>query len=884
MDLKTYQTETLAVLRRFLEEARLVGPANAFQKVTGEPEQAARLGSYLRPYRQLRELPDVPHVCLRLPTGGGKTILGAHAVAVARDAYMERDFPLVLWLVPSRAIQGQTIEALQNQTHPYRKVLDEAFAGRVQVFDIVRFPEIRPQDIRSTCCVIVGTIQSLRIKHTEGRKSYAHHEALEPHFTGFSGPWDGLETSAAGQVKFSFVNLLHLHRPLMVVDEAHNAVTGLTREMQARVNPSAIIEFTATPSRGGKLVSNILHTVTAGELKREDMIKLPIILSEHRDWQSAVNAAIVRRASLAETAKGDPGGLRPIVLFQAQPRNQPMTAGALRAHLIENEKISKERIAVATGRQRELDGVDLLDSGCKVEFVITVEALKEGWDCPFAYVFCSLQRIHSAKDAEQLLGRVLRMPYATRRARPELNRAYAFLSEPEFGEAARGLVDRLVAMGFEEEEAEAHVERAQLPFGDSVTTPVSPSPNAPFVHVVALGADLQATLENLPREGWKTRSRDDGKTEIISVTPLHHEAEAAIAAVLPKLVRAAFFAAVEAHRRQVTGRRSPSELGEQFVAPGLAVRLQGKLEFAATDRFMDVLGWSLLDFPAQLAPGSLDAALLSRESEVDIDDGRVTWSSWTESLPSMLSLATPGWTPESLVIWLDHKIRQPDVRQIERLKWLSDLVAHEMGDRGRSLSELVRIKFLLARRIRDQISSARRKARETAHRRYLFAPAANPEVSFDRAFAFTDGMYAGERKYRGRWRPLKHYLAAVPAFDGAEDGEEIRCAQVLDELPQIHYWLRNVSRHPQSFWLPLASGRFYPDFVARLTDGRILVVEYKGSHLVSDSRDKRVVGELWERRSDGRCLFIMAERDRDGKDVRAQLVDKIKTVETEATG
>ena len=128
------------------------------------------------------------------------------------------------------------------------------------------------------------------------------------------------------------------------------------------------------------------------------------------------------------------------------------------------EQIPPGRIAVATGDQRELDGIDLFDPACPIDYVITVEALKEGWDCSFAYVFCSVSRIQSATDVEQLLGRVLRMPYATRRRSADLNKAYSFLSEPSFGEAARALVDKLVAMGFEEDEARESIEPLQGTF------------------------------------------------------------------------------------------------------------------------------------------------------------------------------------------------------------------------------------------------------------------------------------------------------------------------------------------------------------------------------------------------------------------------------------
>ena len=130
MKLKEYQAETLAVLRRFFEEARVAGPKNAYEAITRAPEQADRLGRYAAGgYTPLARLPDAPYVCLRLPTGGGKTVLAAHAVAVARDAWIEKDHPLVLWLVPSNTIRIQTVQALKNTRHPYRQALDESFSA-----------------------------------------------------------------------------------------------------------------------------------------------------------------------------------------------------------------------------------------------------------------------------------------------------------------------------------------------------------------------------------------------------------------------------------------------------------------------------------------------------------------------------------------------------------------------------------------------------------------------------------------------------------------------------------------------------------------------------------------------------------------------------------
>ncbi len=872
MLLKRYQADTLAVLRRFFEEARIGGPKGAYEAITSEPEQAGRLGGYGGGYKALTGLPNVPYVCLRLPTGGGKTVLGAHAVAIARDAWVEKDWPMVLWLTPTKTIRRQTAEALKNPGHPYRQALDEAFGGRVRVFDIADFAHIRPHDIRDKCCVVVGTIQSLRVKHTEGRKVYAHNENLEPHFAALPKVPAGLEALDGGGVKFSFANLMHIHRPLMIVDEAHNAVTGLTRQMQARVNPCAIVEFTATP----RFNSNILHSVSAQELKAEEMIKLPIVLAEHDSWQNAVNGAVAARAELAETAARDPDYLRPIVLFQAQPRNQEVTVKALRQHLIEVEQIPERRIAVATGDQRELDGIDLFDPECPVEHVITVEALKEGWDCSFAYAFCSVARIQSAKDVEQLLGRVLRMPYAKRRKDNDLNRAYAFLSEPTFGEAARALVDKLVAMGFEEEEARDSIESTQeLLDDDSDLFSPHDKQKAVFEFEIPPIPETLAALRET--KGVTVRETDDGKAEISITGYVSEHLEYEIVEKLPEAERNKFADAAARHRRDTEKLLTPAERGEPFAVPRLMAQIQGELEFADSDLFMEHHDWSLLNHPPEFTEAEFAVRETARTFEIDLDGKSISYQYATEEEQLALNANVEGWTPQALVLWLDRQTRQADIGQAELLRWLSDLVGHLIDDRDMHIAALMRCKFILARKIRSKIAAVRQQERKRVYQRYLIDPGARPEVSFDSAFQFRDGVYRNERRHRGRWKPRKHFLEHVPTFDGAEDGEEVQCAKALDSLKEVRFWLRNVARHPASFWLPTAAGKFYPDFVAQLEDGRLLVAEYKGARDIKsdDTREKRTIGELWERRSDGNGLFIIVEKTKDEMDMRAQLAEKI---------
>lgn len=356
MELKTYQTAALDRLGAFLGRARLTGAANAYAHVTAGDDS---LKGYLTSYAPLEGLPDVPYCCVRLPTGGGKTLLGAHAVKVAADRYVERERPLVLWLTPSRQIAEQTSAALKNPAHPYRRALDDAFGGAVRVLDISERRLATPQDYSDKVLVFIGTHQAFNVRETGDRNVYADDEAFEPHFAGPVPPGLAVNESGKrkGKVAISFANLLRWHRPALILDEAHNFVTGLSGEVKQRLDPSCVIEFTATPKRA----SNTIFNATARALRDAEMIKLPIIMTAHQTWEAAVDGALATQRALVKAAASDPGPyLRPITLFQAQPA----TAGAdatvdkLKAHL-ESIGVDPRYIAVATGDVRELEVLTL---------------------------------------------------------------------------------------------------------------------------------------------------------------------------------------------------------------------------------------------------------------------------------------------------------------------------------------------------------------------------------------------------------------------------------------------------------------------------------------------------------------------------------------------
>jgi len=257
----------------------------------------------------------------------------------------------------------------------------------------------------------------------------------------------------------------------------------------------------------------------------------------------------------ATAAKSDPS-IRPLLLLQAENKDKEANVDAVKAHLVENEGIAPEKIAIATGAQRELDGINLFDPACPIEIIVTVQALKEGWDCSFAYVFCSVANIHSAKDVEQLLGRVLRMPYARRRAVEELNRAYAHVSSPSFAQAANDLKDALVAMGFEQEEAETLIQPQQDWLGK--TPAPLPLTLSPLKLTTAEAPDLSG-LSKAELSQVEVREAAPGSIEIHVKGEVSEDLAAKLVNALPKTERTEAQKTLQTHRHYQARKPSPAE-------------------------------------------------------------------------------------------------------------------------------------------------------------------------------------------------------------------------------------------------------------------------------------------------------------------------------------
>ena len=248
----------------------------------------------------------------------------------------------------------------------------------------------------------------------------------------------------------------------MVVDESHHTTGDLSIEMLKNLNPSFILDLTATPREN----SNIISYVDAAQLKAENMVKLPVIVYNRPSQEEVIADALDLRNKLDELAQTKTDGryIRPIVLFQAQPKQaeNKETFEKLKQRLVDNG-IPEEEIAIKTADINELKNVDLQSPDCKIKYIITVNALKEGWDCPFAYVLATVANRTSTVDVEQILGRVLRLPDTKKNPSNVLNLSYVITCSANFYQTLDKVVVGLNNAGFSSKDYRAKDVDLEIP-------------------------------------------------------------------------------------------------------------------------------------------------------------------------------------------------------------------------------------------------------------------------------------------------------------------------------------------------------------------------------------------------------------------------------------
>lgn len=449
MELKPYQKKVLKDLDTYLEYIeKRQNIHTAFNEFWRDKVGAYNsiTGTGMEPYKN--NIPKTPNVCLKVPTAGGKTFIAANALKTIFNHFKYDKIKFVVWLVPSITILEQTIRNLSNANHPYRKTINTHFSGKVEVYtkeSLLQGAGFNKTIVQEQLSIVILSFDSLRSKKKEDRKIYQENGNL----TTFVNVEEDNSYVLENTDETALVNVIRKMNPVVVVDESHNAESELSVEMLKNLNPSFVLDLTATPRKN----SNIISFVNAFELKKENMVKLPVIVYNHHDKKEVIESAIQMQKKLESFAKAEEKEtgkyIRPIVLLQAQPKSSDdnTTFDKIKKSLLEY-KISEEQIKIKTANINEIKNIDLMDKNCPVRYIITINALKEGWDCPFAYILASLADKSSVIDVEQILGRILRQPFVSKHNTPMLNLSYVLTSSSKFQDTLKKIVDGLNKAGF----------------------------------------------------------------------------------------------------------------------------------------------------------------------------------------------------------------------------------------------------------------------------------------------------------------------------------------------------------------------------------------------------------------------------------------------------
>lgn len=498
MEFKDYQDTVLNTLNSYLDELRSQ-KENAFEveqlKLANprlrlpSPDYCADTWNELRDKGLLPALraqipysprldgtgKHVPNICLKIPTGGGKTLLAVAGVSRIFGRFLSTNTGMVLWLVPNEAIYSQTKNHLTNRDHPYRQMLDRAAAGRVKILE--KNDPLNRQDIDSHLCVMLLMLQSanretretLRLFRDRGNvhgffpleDDYQAHFNLLQAIPNLSCYNDQDRNNLGSIIHDSLGNVLRLVRPVVVIDEGHKAFSKRAIETVYGFNPSFVLELSATPkdriTDTPPTYANWLVDVRGSELAKEDMIKLPINVKVKAgdDWRDCLRESLEHLNKLQAEADKLLGNtatyIRPILLVQVERTGRDQReAGFIHSEdakeFLLAAGLNEIEIAVKTSEVNDLKSLEnqnLLSPTNSVRVIITKQALQEGWDCPFAYVLCSLSTNRNLSAMTQLVGRILRQPYAVKTKVDALDECYVFCHHASTREVVQGIKDSL---------------------------------------------------------------------------------------------------------------------------------------------------------------------------------------------------------------------------------------------------------------------------------------------------------------------------------------------------------------------------------------------------------------------------------------------------------
>lgn len=855
MELKTYQKKVIADLTRYLELLNKTGNYIAAFRCFWDEQSAPSLGLYQD------VIPGVPNLCFKIPTGGGKTFVGCNSIRPIFDALPATKTKTVVWLVPSDAILTQTTKALKDTSHPYRQKIDVDFGGRVEVYtkqELLSGQNFSPTSITEQLSIMVLSYDSFRGRGKEGLKAYQENSNLAE-FARVLGKSDNPIDKADETALFQIINQLN---PLVIVDESHHARSDLSLEMLENFNPCFVLDMTATP----KKESNILSYVDAVQLKSENMVKLPVIVYNRNDQKEVLIDAIDLRNRLEDLAiieqeKTD-HYIRPVVLFQAEPKGKENATTFERIkEILVKAGIPTEQIAIRTSDINEIKSTDLMSMDCPVRYIITVNALKEGWDCPFAYILASLANKTSQIEVEQIVGRILRLPYTTPHKQKALNQSYVLTSSNDFNTTVQHIIKGLNNAGFSEKDyrlsdpallTPQNQPSVQLGINDqllSADATVTQSANGIDIDITYVSNELQRRRENV--------ASAEGTPKVDIMIKEAEQAGQAYDAVINQADNDPYTEKMSWEvREKVTTFATKAEFHDEIANLQIPQFFQSIPDTLFTDGSYVLLDDNQLaeDFTLKDKDCSIDFALTSDEiRKIDVRRDE-------QGLPKVFKMNSTE----------QHYFKEyfNNLPADSRVRVCKDIIFRQLNRiNGVSASELkAYIDRIVGNMDKDQLTVMER----TSH---AYAKKIQDKVIYLLKEHCKKTFYEWLQTDRIMCMPSFHLPTNIhpttstniygKSLYQAEDGNinslENDLIVELTALQNVRWWHRNIVRH--GFCI---NGfiNHYPDIIIKTEKGKIICAETKGEYLKNeDTRDKIDLGIAWSHHAGSQFKYYMVFKE-----------------------
>lgn len=871
MELKPYQQQVINDLSLFLENIQETKDVrDAFYNFWSQHPKTPlfpSLGNAIEPYKN--NVPRVPHICIKVPTAGGKTFIACNAIKTIFDGFSYDKPKAVVWLVPSITILDQTIKNLKDLSHPYRQKINSHFGNKVEVLDksaLLQGNGFNATSVKEQLTIMVFTFDSLRAKNKEDRKVFQENGNLQ-----------SFENLLGRDKEITLGGVISYLNPLVIVDESHNAESDLSVDMLKEINPCFILDLTATPRKN----SNIISFIDALELKKESMVKLPVIVYNHQDKTEVINSSLQlqKRLELQAIEEEKQGGkyIRPIVLFQAQPKNgkdfsneeeEKSNVQKLKEKLIEL-KIPAEQIKIKTANINEIKGIDLLSKACEVRYIITINALKEGWDCPFAYILASLADKSSAVDVEQILGRVLRQPYVMKHNFPLLNLSYVLTASSKFLDTLDNIVKGLNKAGFSDKDYKL----AEISNEDSANRSDPLEQLTVFKNLEKDSEDIIADIDisriNMPSEVTivSTPILAIEQTAIEQNTAFEKvvlEMEASNSDILPHALKQL----VKTHNIKTIFKEQALNLHlPQFFLKIPANDLFGKKEEDVSLEKENLLeGFALSKADTNIAFDSIGSELY----KVDLDETKQGHT------PTFIKL--DGGVKESILTYiLDPSRKESRIRNLT--KRLMDLIGNMFPIPDKEIekyinriledftdeqyTDLANNEYTYKDKIKAKIVALSEVYAEKRFKEFLDTD----KVFVKSSFVLPQSISPGETS--------KDITKSLYEKEGSMNGFEERVINEIANMPNIVFWTRNIER--KGFRIN-GFVNHYPDFIIQTKSGKTILLETKGDHL--DAEQKIRLGRLWTTKAgnDYRYFMVYEKRTVDGAYKLDDFLNMIKEI------